>query len=286
MIAPPLLAFSTLACPEWPAEHVIEQAAVFGYDALEWRGGEAGHLSPHLPAQRLTDLRRLQDAAGLRALAVTAYTSFVSEAESQRQAALDHLREHCDIAAVLGAEYVRAFLNDNEPVDEPTRYYERLAAELRRAADYAESVGVAIAVEPHDEFIRSSTVAAVLALVAHPALGVIWDIGNTYAAGESLDDGLRQLSARLAYVQVKDGRGRGPAWRLTRLGEGEVPLPEALRRLNAIGYDGALSVEWERAWHPELDPAEVALPAALKRLRAWLAADAAAVVSSVERREA
>ena len=274
------LAFSTLACPEWPAEQVIRQAAAFGYDALEWRGGEAGHVPPAMPAQRLADLRRQQDAAGLQALAVTAYTSFVSDSDRERQAALDHLREHCDIAAVLGAEYVRAFLNENQPVDVATRYYDRLADSLRRAADYALSAGVVIAVEPHDEFIRSSTVAPLLERLPHPALAVIWDVGNTYAAGESVEEGFRSLSPRLAYVQVKDGRGRGPAWRLTRLGEGEAPVPAAVRRLLAAGYDGAFSVEWERAWHTELDPAETALPAALSTLKQWLTEAASVQTSS------
>jgi hypothetical protein len=32
-----------------------------------------------------------------------------------------------------------------------------------------------------------------------------------------------------------------------------------------------LSVEWEYAWHPELDPPEIALPAALRTVRELLA---------------
>jgi sugar phosphate isomerase/epimerase len=269
---PNALAFSTLACPEWPAEMVVEKAAAFGYDALEWRGGSDGHVLPEMPARRLAALRQQQDAAGLKALAVTAYTSFVADNAAERQAALDHLREHCDVAAGLGAAYVRAFLNENQPVDEPERYYDRVAQCLHTAADYAAEAGVTIAVEPHDEFIHSATVAALLEYVPHPALGVIWDVGNTYAAGESLDDGFSHLRPRLCYVQVKDGRGRGRDWRLTGLGEGEAPVPQAMARLAADGYQGAFSLEWERAWHPELDPAETALPAALYTLRAWLAA--------------
>jgi hypothetical protein len=37
-------------------------------------------------------------------------------------------------------------------------------------------------------------------------------------------------------------------------------------------YTGAFSVEWEWAWHPELDPPEVALPMALHKVQALLAA--------------
>jgi len=31
-------------------------------------------------------------------------------------------------------------------------------------------------------------------------------------------------------------------------------------------------VEWEYAWHPELDPPEIALPAALQKIKALLSA--------------
>jgi len=79
------------------------------------------------------------------------------------------------------------------------------------------------------------------------------------------------LKNRLAYVQVKDGTGRSPDWRLCPVGEGDVPLRHAFELLLANDYQGALSVEWEYAWHPELDPPEIALPAALRTVRGLLA---------------
>jgi sugar phosphate isomerase/epimerase len=84
-----LIAFSTLACPGWPAETVVERAAAYGYDALEWRGGSAGHIHPGLPREQVAGLARRMRASGLAALALTAYTSFVSEARAEREASLD-----------------------------------------------------------------------------------------------------------------------------------------------------------------------------------------------------
>jgi sugar phosphate isomerase/epimerase len=134
-----------------------------------------------------------------------------------------------------------------------------------------------IALEPHADFARSAVVAPILRLVNHPALSVIWDVGNAYSTGEAPADSLEPLRARLAYVQIKDGTGQGDAWRLTDVGAGEVPLAWAFERLLCGGYRGAFSVEWERAWHPELAPAEVALPAALCEMRKLRAAAYAAV---------
>src|SRR5204863_6512990 len=46
----PRLAFSTLGCPEWDAETVVEQAAAGGWDGVEWRGGPDGTVRSAWPA--------------------------------------------------------------------------------------------------------------------------------------------------------------------------------------------------------------------------------------------
>jgi sugar phosphate isomerase/epimerase len=56
------------------------------------------------------------------------------------------------------------------------------------------------------------------------------------------------------------------------LGQGNVPLDQAFELLLAHRYRGAFSVEWEYAWHPELDPPEIALPAAFRTVKKLLAA--------------
>lgn len=266
------LAFSTLACPEWTAEQVIDKAEVWGYQALEWRGGPQGHVPPTLPAARVAALQRRQHDAGLFALAVTAYSSFVADDAAEWQANLDDLRRHCDAAAALGAPYVRVYEEELPPGVRPETLYERIARGLEAAADYAQGLGLAIALEPHADFARTAVAAPLLHMVPHPALSVIWDVGNSYSTGEAPVESVEPLRARLAYVQIKDGTGQGAAWRLTDVGAGEVPLAWALDYLAQRGYRGAFSVEWERAWHPELAPAEIALPAALRTLRALQAA--------------
>jgi len=45
---------------------------------------------------------------------------------------------------------------------------------------------------------------------------------------------------------------------------------EMLRALASRGYQGYLSVEWEKKWHPEIPEPEVALPQHARVLRAYL----------------
>ena len=266
------ITFSTLACPNWQIKTVIAKATEYGYDGIEWRGGSQGHVQPDMPADKKALLRQRSSDAGLVSLAVTAYTSFVSNIARERQANVDELRRYIDLAAEFGATYVRAFLGElPEGAQLDSSMYEKISDCLNAAAEHANSVEVKIAVEPHDDFLRSSTIVPIFSRIQHPTLCVIWDIGNAFAAGEAAAEGFEILKDRLAYVQVKDGKGQGPNWQLCPLGEGDVPLNQAFALLLVNDYPGALSVEWEYAWHPNLDPPEIALPAALHTVRELLA---------------
>ncbi|HET7724460.1 MAG TPA: hypothetical protein VFK68_07460, partial [Propionibacteriaceae bacterium] len=44
-------------------------------------------------------------------------------------------------------------------------------------------------------------------------------------------------------------------------GEGNAPLREIVSTLVDNGYAGYVDFEWEKAWHPEIEPPEVAIPA-------------------------
>lgn len=267
------ITFSTLACPAWSIETIIEKASEFGYDGIEWRGGPQGHIQPAISTSQITVLQKASANAGRFALAITAYTSFVSPLTNERQANIDELRRYVDLAAELDAPYVRAFLGELPTgVILDSSIYENISDCLNTAADYAESVGVKVAIEPHDDFVLSSTIVPVLNRVQHPALRVIWDIGNAFAAGEDPVEGFEILKDRIAYVQVKDGKRHETTWQLCPLGQGNVPLRQAFELLLSNDYQGAFSVEWDYDGHPELDPPEIALPAALRTVQKLLAA--------------
>jgi len=116
-------------------------------------------------------------------------------------------------------------------------------------------------------------VAAVLDQVDSSHVAALWDSQHPYRAGETAEEVIALLGPRIRHVHVKDARH--PArpddpWPLVLLGEGDVPVAEQLRLLAQSGYDGYVAVEWEKKWHPEIAPPEVALPQHI----AWLRANA------------
>lgn len=269
-IAP--LAFSTLGCPAWDAETVLERAAHYGYDAVEWRGGSDGTVRTDWPAERRSWLRAATAAAGLGSVAVTSYPELISGSAAVRERSIADIVAHVELARDIGADAVRVFLGVRDDDEPDSELRERAIAGLSAALPVARDAGVRLAIEPHDDHVAAGSVTPILDALPDPALGVVWDIGNAWSIGEDPEVGLEAYDGRIVWLQVKDGVGRGESWRLTDIGAGDVPIERALGLLVGRGQATtseplpAISVEWEKAWHPELAEPDVALPAA----RAWL----------------
>src|SRR4051794_3561004 len=154
----PLLAFSTLACPEWDAEAVVARAAAFGYDAIEWRGGPEGTVRTSWDRRRRAVLRDAIERSGLESVAVTGYTNLISGDAATRRESAAELVGHARLAADIGAGTVRAFVGVRD--DDATRdeLAARAAGTLETVLDEVAAIGVGVAIEPHDDHVRASDV--------------------------------------------------------------------------------------------------------------------------------
>jgi fatty-acyl-CoA synthase len=247
------LAFSTLACPAWSLERAVEAAARSGYQGLELRLLDGEVVEPGIgPAER----RRVRDVLGAAGLPLVAVDTSVRLAAEDAAGTAADLRAFLDLAAEWESPLIRVFGGEGP------RGREGMARLLDAAAPEAERVGVGIALETHDALSSALDVAALLELVASPSAGALWDVLHTFRMGEAPEAAVAALAGRVLHVHVKDGRRRpgDAAWDLVPLGEGEVPLVRSLRALHAHGYQGWISVEWEKKWHPEIEEPEVALP--------------------------
>jgi sugar phosphate isomerase/epimerase len=269
---PAVVGFSTLACPDWDADTVIRRAAAYRFDGIEWRGGLDGTVRTAWPLARRRAVRAALDRAAIAAIAVTSYPNLISGDPVERASSVVGIVDHVTLAGDLGAPAVRVFVGIRDDAATDGELLRRAVAGLREALDRTPGSDVVLAIEPHDDHVRVEAVEPILEAIPDPRLGIVWDIANAWAAGEPPAAGLTAYGGRIAYVQVKDGTGRGADWRLCALGAGDVPLDDALDGLVRWSAEHGvpvppISVEWERAWHPELAPPEVALPAA----RRWLA---------------
>jgi sugar phosphate isomerase/epimerase len=266
------LAFSTLAFPAAPLADAVALGRDCGYQGVELRLVDGELIDPAaLDAAARSRVRRTAAAAGLPIVAVDSSILLTGDDPGPE------LRRFLELASDWESPLVRVF-GGALPAPGPERAARLAAAAavLEAAAPDAARLGVAIGVETHDDFAASAVLAQLLALAGAPQVGAVWDSHHPHRMGEPPADVYDRLGARLRLAQVKDARRapeRADGWQLVPLGQGEVPVREMLGLLRAGGYDGWVSVEWERRWHPELDPPEVALPQHMAVLRDWLAAE-------------
>ena len=264
----PRIAFSTLAFPDASLATAVRLGREWGYAGVELRLIDGDLIDPDMTAAQRAAVKSTVVAAGLPIVAVDSSIRLTDDEPSAE------LAKFLELASDWESPLVRVF-GGALPANDLDRQARLAAAAgvLEASVPRAEQLGVAIGLETHDSFSASSVVAELLALVPSGAVGAVWDSHHPYRMGQRPAGVWSDLGTRTLLAQVKDARrdtARPDGWQLVLLGQGEVPVREILRLLYGGGYEGWISVEWERHWHPEIEEPEVALPQHLSVLRAWL----------------
>jgi sugar phosphate isomerase/epimerase len=266
------LAFSTLGCPDWTLEQAAEQAAAYGYRALEVRLLDREIIPADLSAEGRQRIKRVMRDHNIEIIGLGLSTRFSALDPTERQKNVRDLERYLELANDLGVPYVRTFggnVMEGGTLEQTIRW---VAEGISAALPTAEQQGVTILLETHDAFCRGAEVAQVLAQVPHERLKAVWDVHHPFRMGESIEETWRLIGDRTVHVHMKDARLRPDgSWQLVLLGEGEVPCHDVVKLLHREGYKGYISAEWEKKWHPEIEPPEVALPQHAETLRAWFA---------------
>jgi L-ribulose-5-phosphate 3-epimerase len=147
----------------------------------------------------------------------------------------------------FGTDKVRVF--SFLRVAEPRTVFDRVAKELEKTAEAAKREGVRLVLE-NDFSCNVATGAegaAMLKAVAAPSLGLNWDPGNAFAAGETpFPVGYDALDEkRIWHMHLKDAApapaGQKAKW--MPIGGGKIDFPGQFRALLRNGYEGTMSLE-------------------------------------------
>jgi sugar phosphate isomerase/epimerase len=144
--------------------------------------------------------------------------------------------------------------------------YQLFAERFTPILDAYEKLGIRFALEVHPTEIAFDTFSAARALEAlhhHPAFGFNYDPSHLGYQGVDYVDFIYQFPERIFHVHMKDVYwsdtprqvgvfgGHVPFgdprryWNFRSVGRGRINFEEIIRALNAIGYRGPLSIEWE-----------------------------------------
>jgi sugar phosphate isomerase/epimerase len=258
------IAFSTLGCPKWPWTRILEQAAALGYAAIELRGIE-GEMDltkrPELTGSRVSDTMKSLEALDLTISDLGASARMHETDPAVRAAQLDEGRRFIDLAARLKVPYVRVFGDRVPPGDTKAATMPRVVDGLRTLGEHAKGSGVSVIIESHGDFTDSPTLLEILEAAAMPNVALLWDAHHTFVAGKE-DPALtfKMLGPYVRHTHLKDSKPEGTGVRYVLTGSGTVPVKETVGVLARNGYRGYYCLEWEKAWHPEIEEPEVAFP--------------------------
>ena len=123
-----------------------------------------------------------------------------------------------------------------------------------------------IMIETHDLLFTADAIKRFLALA--PGTGILWDTHHTWKkGGEDPVVTWQAIKADVVHLHVKDSvsvpSGKHP-FSYVLPGDGEFPMAP-LREVVKREFSGAMSLEWERLWHPHLAPLDEPLRAATER---------------------
>lgn len=256
--------FSTIGCPDYTVDQVIAMAKANGYKGVEIRFLRGTVNLPTLEEfspKGIGETRRRFDAAGIPVSCVGTGVRMVSLDPAERAKQVESARTHIDMAAALGAKYIRVFGGPVPPEQDKEKTLDAVAAGLGEIAELSAKSGVMSLIETHDSFCRSESVLDLYRRGASARLGVLWDTLHTHRWGEKAADTWTKLGDRVKLVHLKDSVKATPeGFDFALIGEGTVPVMSFVDVLDKAGYDGFVNFEWEKGWHPEIPGPEIALP--------------------------
>jgi sugar phosphate isomerase/epimerase len=250
-----LRAISTLGCGSLALDEACALALRHGLDAVELRAlGGTLDLPTWLESryEDSTGFARSVDCGGVGIVSLDTSFKLVGATSDERTALLKFI----PWAEAMGVKYLRVFDGgrrhyDSDELAEAVAnftWWRKLRADQGWAVD--------LMVETHDSLLTSSDISRFVSAASE--IPVLWDSHHTWRKGG--EDPLRTWAAigrHVVHVHVKDSQ----AGTYVLPGAGEFPMAP-LRALLAKEFTGAVSLEWEKWWHPQLPDLDVALTTA------------------------
>jgi sugar phosphate isomerase/epimerase len=259
------LGYTTWGMPELAIDDAIRHIVQLGYDGIEIAVGPGWSTAlSNLDRAERQRIKQLLADAGLTLSAIAGHASLLEadpEAHAQNVARL-HAAIDFAVEWTQGDEppFVNT-LSGGRSADWD-QYHELFAERLAKSAEYAQSRGVTLAMEPHVDGLvdMPDRMIKIMEMVQAPALKVNFDISHFDIHGMSIEESVRALAPYTVHTHVKDQRGRYPNYEFLTPGEGDFDYVTYLKTMRAYGYDGYINAEVSkmRQAKPDYDPYEAA----------------------------
>ena len=258
------LGFSTIGCPDYDIEQIIDLATANRFEGVELRfvrgTTDLGSLE-EFSAENLPTTTRRFDDAGIVVVAIDTSVRMNSLDPGVRREQIELTKLNLVIAEALGAKYLRVFGGENPKGQSKRGTRTAIVDGLSEVAELTHASGVMSLLGTHDSFSTSDEILALFDEGASTKLGVLWDTLHTYRYGEDAQDTWNKLGSRVHHVHVKDSTVASPdEFDFALTGKGIVPIPHIVDVLRSRSFSEFVDFEWEKGWHPDIAEPQIAIP--------------------------
>jgi sugar phosphate isomerase/epimerase len=185
----------------------VAKAAELGYDYVEpmvhWGRellSEAGYFHSVSMLDDPFRIKRCCEKHGVKLSGLSAHTPI-----TKPEIGVEYLKQAIRFAAECGAPVVNSDEGAKQPWTTEEEDHVLMRYTLMEAAKVAEPRGIAIGLECHQQYSKSPAgLDRIAKLVKSPAIGLNFDTGNSYLAGEDPYKWLTKIVGRLVHLHAKD----------------------------------------------------------------------------------
>lgn len=249
-----------MATPELDIPAQFEVAKRYGFDGVDLRMIERGMGEiPRTLSWEETDTLR-QHMQGLEIPVLMCYNEKI---QTGREGMETSLLEYMRIASLLGVPTIRIFTG----LIQNQRDQELLTTVLGSVLE-KDTTGTAIAMQNHINCsVTLHQALEVCRTIGDRRLSLICSPDHAVLLQEPYWDILPELAAHTSQLYVADmTKDHKPVLP----GQGIMPYTRILQELCRNGFDGYVTLKWERCWHPELAPYGEAFDAFLSWYRSFV----------------
>ena len=251
-----IFGYSTNAFKKYTVQESIEKIAALGFTGVEIMCDRPHVYPPDFGPEALTGLRAALEDNGLKPTNLNAFTLFAVENtwlpswiepdRERREVRIRHTLDSLHVAKVVGCPCIS--IPPGGPLPEGTTRKEAFALlhrGLEQVIPKAEELGVKLLVEPEPDLLMENTreIKPFVEDVAADIVGINFDIGHFYCAGEDPAAAFEELFPWIGHVHIEDIAESRVHEHLIA-GEGAIDFRsvfDAMKRLD-YAYDMALEL--------------------------------------------
>jgi len=272
-----IIGYSTNAFVKFSVYEAVEKIGRLGFGGVEIMCDRPHLYPPDYDEKNLTRLKTLIDDQGLKVTNLNSFTlfavgdtylpSWIEPREERREIRIQHTLQCLKVADFFGCKNIS--VPPGGPVGEISREKAMTLFHrgLERVAPLAQELDIKILVEPEPDLLMENTreFKEFIVDVKSPAIGVNFDIGHFFCAGEDPSAAFEELFEWTGHVHLEDIASNRAHNHLV-LGHGAIQFQEVFKTMINLGYEGDVSLEL----YPYVDTPEEAGRESLNYLRTLL----------------